>query len=211
MTILDALNDTRLPGAILILLLVASRPGRADIIEGGLGFVYGPDHAFALKAPKGWVLDNESGVPQEVYAAFYPKGGTWRDSVVMAYARARSRTETIATADDAARSTIDDFRESGSPNYHGRRIKTLKVGGGKEAVIYHFSGDQWGNTEAVAYFVEKKTINFVVLNSRDPEVFRQSLPAFKALVRSYLFMGDDPLRSSVTTTITASTTTTTPP
>jgi len=166
----------------------------AEITERGLGILYGSDHAFALRAPNGWMLDNESGVEQGLYAVFYPKGTNWRDSVVVAYARARERTQEIASAADAVRDTIDDFHASGSPNYHGRRIKTVKIDGGKEAVIYHFAGDQWGNSEAVAYYVEKKTINFIVLTSRDPQAFDRALPAFKALVRSYVFMGDDPLR-----------------
>lgn len=176
------------------LLLTSTGPGSAEILEEGVGIVYGTDHAFSLKAPKGWVLDNESGVDQGVHAAFYPKGGTWAESTIIAYARARPKTDKIASADDAAKAVVADFHANGSPDYKARRVKTLKTDSGHEAVIYHFSGDEFGNSEAVAYFVEEKTINFVVINSRDAKVFADSLEAFEALAKSYRFMGDKPLK-----------------
>ena len=178
------------------LLLCCSTMGvRADILEEGVGIVFGADHSFSVKAPKGWVLDNESGVDQGVHAAFYPKGGTWADSVVMAYARARPKTATMKTADEAAKAVVEDFRANGSPKYESKRVKTLKTDSGGEAVLFHFTGDEFGNSEAVAYFVEEKTINFIVLNSRDPKVFEESLPAFDALVKSYVFLGDKPVKT----------------
>lgn len=165
----------------------------ALISEEGMGIVFGKDHAFSLKAPKGWMLDNESGVDQGVRAAFYPKGETWADSKIVAYARGRPKTKEIATADDAAKDVVENFHANGNPKYEAKRIKMLKTDSGKEAVIYHFTGDQWGNSEAAAYVVEEKTINFVVMNSRDPKVFAASLDAFDQLVKSYKFMGDHPL------------------
>ena len=103
--------------AVFCGLLASLRTASAEITERGLGILYGSDHAFALRAPNGWMLDNESGVEQGLYAVFYPKGTNWRDSVVVAYARARERTQEIASADDAVRDTIDDFHASGSRNY----------------------------------------------------------------------------------------------
>lgn len=166
----------------------------ASILEEGVGIVYGSDYAFSLKAPKGWMLDNESGVEQGVHAVFYPKGSSWEKSVVVAYARARPKTAEIATADDAAKFVVEDFRANGNPKYSGKRVKTIKTTNGVDAVIYHFSGDQWGNSEAVAYYVEAKTINFVTLSSRDRKAFEDALPAFDKLAASYVFMGDEPVK-----------------
>src|SRR5262245_31591726 len=87
----------------------------ASIIEEGGGIIYGENYAFNLKAPKGWMLDNQSGVQQGLDAIFYPKGRTWENSVVIAYARARSRTKEVATADDAAKAAVDDFHAKGHP------------------------------------------------------------------------------------------------
>lgn len=161
----------------------------AAIIEEGVGIVYGSNHAFSFKAPKGWMLDNESGVNQGVHAVFYEKGGSWDKSKVVAYARAADRGAVKTAADQVAK-TIADFRKNGNVKYDGKKVKSVKTESGKEGEIYHFSGDKWGNFEAVAYFVEDKTINFVVLNSRDEKLFKDALPAFEELAKSYLFVGD---------------------
>src|SRR5271154_2921019 len=50
------------------------------------GLVYGKNHAFWVVAPKGWVLDNQAGVDQGLYAVFYPKGSSWKKSPVVMYA-----------------------------------------------------------------------------------------------------------------------------
>ena len=179
--------------SVLALTLTLAVPtASASIIEGGSGLVFGTDYSYTVKAPKGWMLDNESAAQQGVHAVFYPKGSHWDDSVVVAYARSRPRTNTVNTADEAAEFLIKDFHANGSPKYAGKRIKTIKTSAGKDAVIYHFTGDQWSNSEAVAYFVEELTINFVVLTSRDRKTFVRSLAAFEALAKSYVFMGERP-------------------
>jgi hypothetical protein len=180
----------------IVAIFAALASAAASITEEGGGIIYGEDHAIKLKAPKGWVFDNESAVQQGLHAVFYPKGSAWEKSVVMAYARARSRTKEVATADDAAKADVDDFHAHGNPQFEGQRVKTIKTKAGAEGVIYHFSGDHWGNYEAMVYFVEAKTINIVVLNSRDKKAFEDALPAFDQLAASYLFLGDAPLKDS---------------
>lgn len=175
-------------------MLFAAICSSASIIEQGTGIVYGEDHAFKLTAPRGWILDNESATRQGVHAVFYPKGSSWKDGVVVAYARSRPKTDEIRTAEDAANFVVEDFHTHGSPNYKANWIQSIKTASGKDAVIYHFSGDRWGNTEAVAYFVEAKTINFITLTSRDRKAFEESLPAFEQLAASYVFVGDSPLQ-----------------
>jgi len=173
---------------LLVSALLCGIPLQAAIFPEGGGIVYGQGFAFNLKAPKGWVLDNESGSEQGMVAVFYPKGSNWSDSAIVAYARSRPKTAAIATADDAAKETVKQFHSSGNPNYQGKMDKTIKTDAGQDVVIYHFNGDQWNNYEAVAYFVEKDRINFIVLSSRDQKVFEQSLPAFEELAKSYKAM-----------------------
>ncbi len=176
-------------------LFMALLPASALIMEGGGGILYGQTYAFNVKAPKGWIFDNESGVQQGMDCVFYPKGQTWEDSPVIAYARARERTKEVQTADDAAKAAIDDFHARGNPKYEGKRVKTIKTKNGKEGVIYHFSGDKFGNYEAMVYFVEDKTINMVILNARKQKAFESALPAFEQLAESYVFLGDSPLKN----------------
>ena len=165
-----------------------------SITEGGSGMVYGRYGAFNLTAPKGWMLDNESAVDQGIHAVFYPKGSNWADGAVVVYAQARPKEGKIQTPDDVAKNTVATFRADGSPKYDGKRVKVLKTEGGTEAVIYHFEGDQWGNHEAVAYFPEAKAINFLVLTARNGKDFKDALPAFEELVKSYVFLSDKPVK-----------------
>jgi hypothetical protein len=97
----------------------------------------------------------------------------------------------VKTVADQVANTIADFRKNGNIKYDGKKLKTVKTESGKEGEIYYFSGDKWGNFEAVAYFVEEKTINFVVFNSRDEKLFNDALPAFEELVKSYLFVTEN--------------------
>lgn len=180
----------------LVATLFACALINGSIIEQGSGIVYGEDHVFKLTAPPGWMLDNESAVRQGVHAVFYPKGSSWKDGVVVAYARSRPRTDQIRTADDAANFVVEDFQAHGNLNSRCKRIKTIKTASGQEGVIYHFSGDQWGNNEAAAYFVEAKTINFATLTSRDRKAFEDALPAFEQLAASYVFVGDASLQEN---------------
>jgi hypothetical protein len=178
----------------LLALCLASLPVSALVQEAGLGIIYGTDHAFSLTAPKGWMLDNESGVQQGIHAVFYPKGKTWKNSPVIAYARSRPRTKKIQTTEDVVKDVVAMFHREGSPNYKAKKDGTITTASGKKADIYIYTGDEWGNSEAVAYFVEKKTINFVVYNSPKADDFRKSLDSFKTLAKSYTFMGDAPLK-----------------
>lgn len=174
---------------VAALILLASPLLRADRFPDGGGIVYGDGFGFNIKAPKGWTLDNSSGVQQKLNAVFYPNGSNWSDSPIVAYAQSRPKTPTVQTGDDAAKETIRHFREDGgSPNYQGTLFKTLKTDAGKDATLYRFSGDKWGNQEVAAYLVEKERINFFVMSSQDKKLFEESLPAFEALVKSYLPM-----------------------
>ncbi len=176
--------------ASIFLFAAMAFTGRADIVPEGGGIIFGEDHVFSLEAPKGWVLDNESGLSMGLHAVFYPKGSTWKDSKIVAYARSRPLDDEVKNVEDQVASVIKHFHSTGHPDYEGKKAKTIETEGDQKGTIYHFSGDQWGNYEAVCYFTEKKTINYVVLNCRDKKSFEGALEAFEALGKSYLFIND---------------------
>ncbi len=64
----------------------------------------------------------------------------------------------------------------------------MKTQAGAEVVVYQFSGDQWGNHEVCAYFVEPERINFIVMKSRDKKLFDKTMSSFESLAKSYLPM-----------------------
>src|ERR1051325_6957601 len=51
------------------------------------GIVYGPKAAFNIKAPAGWVLDNNAGAGQGLPCVLYPRGSAWADASTIMYAK----------------------------------------------------------------------------------------------------------------------------
>lgn len=171
---------------ILIALVFLASFSRIDasITEGGKGILFGSDHTFAFTAIEGWLLDNQSAVNQGLHMVFYPKDQTWKNSPVIIYGRSvpLSHVENIKKQ---VETTVNNFISNGNPNYKAKEKDVISVSGIKQAKIYHFSGDQWGNHEAVAYIKEIDTINYIVFNSRSKEYFDEYLPSFYQIVASY--------------------------
>ncbi len=180
---------------ILAVMVAAAPAGSAGAASmEGMGILHGEDHAFALIAPEGWVVDNRSGVSQGLHAVFYPKDQTWTQSPVIAYARARTKKGTVRSVADQVRQTVDRFSERSDTPVKAFLEKIIPLENGRTAEVYHFTGDRYGSFEAVAYIDEAKTINFVVLSARDKPTFENALPIFEDLVKSYMVLGDDPSR-----------------
>lgn len=168
--------------AIAALLIFTS--ANASITEAGRGMLFGRDHAFAVTATTGWVLDNESGVGQGLHMVFYPKGETWAKSPVIIYGRAVSAKD-AASPKQQVEQTVGDFKSNGSPNYSSLAQPQITLPNGQKAELYYFSGDQWGNYEAAAYFQEVDTINLLVFNSRTKAGFDKYIGDFLKIVRTY--------------------------
>lgn len=154
--------------------------------DANTGILYGKNHVFSLKAPKGWVLDNQSGVSQGIYAVFYEVGGSWENSPAVMYAR--------GVAKDPIPQTINEFVSNDSLTFveRDRTIKiqdasSLKTEHGKVAIVKWFFYSEY---EAVAYIDEEKSVAMVVLTSRNEEEFKKNYPAFEELVSSYWFIAD---------------------
>ena len=163
----------------------------ATVIEGGSGLLYGPHFSYWLTAPKGWMLDNASGVSQGSNAVFYPKGQTWGNAPVVFYTNASVITPQKDTVEKMAQGEIDDFHANSSPGYRGHYSETWKLPHGGYAQVWKFEGDRWGNFEAIAFVPENKTIDFVVITARSEKLFDQAWPSFRELVLSYQWMTDD--------------------
>jgi hypothetical protein len=170
-------------------LLAGALPGRALIQEEGGGILYGKHPAFMVKAPKGWMFDNESGQDTGLFAVFYLKGSTWANSKVVAYVQTHPITDAIRNPADLAAKTVADFKRNGSPNSKSADQPAIRLANGREAIVVHFTGDQWGNFEAVAYIAEEGWIHYFVLNSRTEEDFKKFRPALEEFVKNYQLIG----------------------
>lgn len=152
------------------------------------GILYGPNFSYTLSAPKGWILDNESGVSQGLSAVFYPKGSSWSKGQTVAYTRVVKKNDQL-TVSDIIIADINDFK-SESPALKVEDAKAIDLGKGKTAIIKYFSNDSHGNHEALAYIDEAKSVVMIVLTARAKQDFDSSLGAFQGLVGSYFFITD---------------------
>ncbi len=173
--------------AVLGLLISASLQAQ----EGGAGILYGRGHAYSLTAPKGWVLDNSSGVDQGLHAVFYREGESWSTGTAVMYTN-------VAPLDSAAAETgmqamANDIRsmKEGSPQLQVEPQDTIvTTQQHRKAVVQHFDFGKDGNQESVAYISERTVLVMVVLTARDKRSYKKALKAFRDLVESYSWLTD---------------------
>ena len=171
--------------APLLLLFASVFTGRAEQVLEGYAVLRGKDYAFQLKAPRNWVLDNDSGRDQGLNVVFYPKDSSWASSTAICYARVRTLDDNVKTIEDQVKDTLRVFREDGSIGVQVKYVRTLTTRDASKAKIYYFSEDKYGNYEATAYYQTKDSIHFVTLSCPSRQSFEYSLAAFDALVTSY--------------------------
>jgi hypothetical protein len=157
----------------------------AEQILEGYTVLNGSGYAFEVKAPRGWVLDNQAGRDQGINVVFYPKDSQWDNSSAVCYVQVRTMTPKIHKIQDQVEDTLREFRAKGNPHVEATYTNTLTTQGASKAHIYYFTGDNFGNYEATAYVQGKKTIDFITLSARNRKAFQDSLPAFRSLVTSY--------------------------
>src|SRR5512133_1035202 len=79
----------RLLSSLLVsstLLLAQGPPAKPWVpVENSAGLIHGPNHAYMIQAPKGWVLDNEIWAKEGIYAVFYRAGGSLNESPIVGY------------------------------------------------------------------------------------------------------------------------------
>lgn len=149
------------------------------------GYVHGENHCFYFSAPDGWVADPDSGANQGLAFVFYPRKENWSSATTAIYARVADKSDTLKTPADQVAATLDQFRNHGSPNIKAEKVSVIKTKLGEEGELYKFTGDSFGNTELVAYFNGRETINFFVMSSRDATDLEKKSAALRELAHSY--------------------------
>jgi hypothetical protein len=171
----------------------AAQSGKQDGGGGAdSGILYGPDYSFVVKAPKGWVLDNRSAKSQGLDAVFYPEGSSWKESEVVMYVGIGRKMGEKDTLEGVVSRDLADFKKA-APGLKVVDGQALTLAHGKEKVVVKYLVEAERAThEAVAYIEESKVVVMLVLSSKSKERFESSLPAFKELAASYLFLSDGP-------------------
>ena len=168
---------------LLCVVLIISTPllvGAED------GYVYGDNHCFYFSAPTGWIADHLSGKSQGLAFVFYPANSSWSKATTVIYVRVADKSKDLQEPKEQVTRTLRQFQtEYESPNIRAQKVAVIKSRSGAVGEIYKFTGDKWGNTELVAYFTGKNTINFFVMTSRDSKDLESSRKALEELAQSY--------------------------
>jgi len=174
-------------GALVLLTIIAlGGPARA-VGERAPGLVYGNGFTFLVSPPPGWVLDNRSGVGQGLYAVFYPHGQTWEKASAVMYVNSAERKAGMTLEGYIAKETGEFNRQVGG-RVRVRALPSLAISSGAKVPVRTFSGDRWGNHEAVAYVESPGAFIVLALTARKQADFEAALPAFRTLVSSWRFV-----------------------
>lgn len=167
-------------------LLLTFLPAAPATAKGGC-IAYGDDYAFALKPPKGWVLSCDVSEHSDVPVALWPTGTTWANAEVVMYINPSPKGSSPQTLEDFVQFSASQFRKD-KPGVKITPGEPLQTGDHSRVVVQHFTGDQWGNHEAVAYIESTTIFAIVVLSSRTEAEYKASYPAFEKLLSTYIFM-----------------------
>ncbi len=177
-------------GQFLVLLsaLIASSPLSLarPTTEGGC-IAYGDHWAFMLSPPPGWILSCAAEAEEGVPVALWPKGSNWRDAKVVMYVTPSSKSSPQETLDRFANDSDARFKVD-KPGVIIRTGKQLMTTDKRIALVREFTGDPWGNFEAVAYIDSKTIFAMVVLSARDEKTYRANYAAFEKVVAGYAYM-----------------------
>ncbi len=182
----------------VLLGLLASAPALAQASGGfdpaslrGAALIYGARHALALRSPKGWRMDTESGRPQGLQAVFYPNGERWSKSPAVMYCLVVPRGGQTPDLRSMMEYEQERFRNASATAVIVDQNPIDLAGRKSRAVVRRFSGGANGAFEQVAYVEERTVIVMMVLSCRTSEDFDASLPAFREFVGTYRFLADD--------------------
>jgi hypothetical protein len=159
-----------------------------DGVEGNI--LWGQQYAFSLAEPNGWNLDTGAEKSTYANAVLYPDGSSWDQGVVVMYVRVVSKdSKGKKSLWSVIKNDIKDFKKA-SKYSKVLTLPSLLTRDKKKVEMRYFYDDVNKNHEAVAYINESRVVVLLVLTSRSKDEYSKSLPAFKDLTASYLFMDE---------------------
>jgi len=171
-------------GVLWLIVVLAAAVAAQNKYAGGI--VYGPKAAFNISAPKGWVLDNQSGVPQDQPCVLYPKGESWADARTVMYAKIAS-TE-FENVNAFVASAIKGMKaKHGTPK---EKIASGKTRDGHGYFINEYPATKtYSQWERVAYVQLPHAVAYIVLTSRDKAAYEKDSGALETMLKdSFLYL-----------------------
>jgi hypothetical protein len=148
--------------------------------------IYSDHGGFMISVPKGWVLDRATGQKMGTCCVLYPQGSSWdqADSVIYPNIAEKQPGQTLQ---QLMANDLDGFRQR-FPKMNVVEAHDLPAGEGAAAKVRVFYGVNQGSFELVAYVDEPQVVALLVLSSRSKEALGEALPAFREVLKSYVYM-----------------------
>jgi len=144
------------------------------------GIVYSGDLGILVSAPKGWVLDNKSGVSQGTHAVMYPKGSSWKSASEVMYVNIGGM-ESAASLEAFIARDIEQFKQK-FPRIGVEGLDPIDTASGAQAQVRTFSGGGYGNYECVAYAQHGSKVAIYVLTCRSKKGYEKTRGLFREMV-----------------------------
>jgi hypothetical protein len=148
--------------------------------------IYSDHGGFMISVPKGWVLDRATGQKMGTCCVLYPQGSSWDqvDSVIYPNIAEKQPGQTLQ---QLMANDLDGFRQR-FPKMNVVEARDLPAGESTAAKVRVFYGVNQGSYELVAYVDEPQVVALLVLSSRSREALGEALPAFREVLKSYVYM-----------------------
>lgn len=159
------------------------RPG----VENSVGIIHGPNHAYSIKAPPGWVLDNAIWADQGIHAVFYEAQKSPKESKLIAYTMVQEKTPGGLDAHIEADLV---YTLKGSKTAKVERKPSLKTQDGREARVLTIQGVPGQHPEWMAYIDAPTVVIVVSVSAPQPGNFLLGEGLLKDLVSSISWFTD---------------------
>ena len=149
------------------------------------GIVYGPKAAFKILAPDGWVVDNYSGVSQGLHCVLYPKGGSWKKSKVVMYAKIASpkypeKSKFIAF-------TVNYFKTDDA-QFTSKLVEEGETKEGYKFTVNEYNRPSYRLYEQAAYIQLPEAVAYIVFSAPSKELRTSELGKFRETLNSFTYV-----------------------
>ncbi len=165
-------------------LLICAFAANADQMAAGI--LYGPDWALLVKAPVGWVMDDQAWAQSGIYGVFYQEG----KQPIAPNAVIYINSVPLPGASAAAYGAFVDQDIAGS---RAAGVSVVEQAGhltkaNISARVVTFSYPAKGQYEEIVYLWYKGGVHLVVLTTKDPKELQSLEPKLLEVVDSISFM-----------------------
>lgn len=159
---------------------------RASATQQNAAIIYSDHGGFMISVPKGWTLDRATGERMGTCCVLYPQGSSWDQAESVIYPNIAEK-QPGQTLQQLMSNDLDGFRQR-FPKMNVAEARDLPAGDSQLAKVRFFYGVNQGSYELVAYVDEPQVVALLVLSSRSKEAMGEALPAFREVLKSYVYM-----------------------